>query len=183
MNGRISVCPCSDNEWFPRLDRETEPRVSDGTRINADPGIRRPGRVLTKHLSHSARTHSCLNPSTASIMPLSEIRPGARAAGRPVRHSLGPQHHALHARAFNGTQGQHRKIWGRKADGPYGEDLTVWWMIFGTLVSQKSEIVENAESNEMKDLIYGMYYIPTPTSHTHVRVGCIQASSNQRGIK
>lgn len=30
---------------------------------------------------------------------------------------------ALHARAFNGTRGQHGKIWARKADGPCDENL------------------------------------------------------------
>lgn len=68
-----------------------------------------------------ANPHSCLSPSTTSIRPLSEIRPWAKAAGRPTLRSPGPSTAALHARAFNGTQGQLGMIWGWKSDGPYNE--------------------------------------------------------------
>ncbi len=82
-----------------------------------------------------------------------------------------PSTAALHARAFNGTQGQLGKIWARKADGPFNEapqwavndraDVIseVFWCIFFLFDS-----VSRVKRNEMKDLIYSMYYILTPTS-------------------
>lgn len=124
---RLRLC---DRKWMISFQRaslgwETGPKASDGTHITVDPGIRRPGLVLTKHLSIPQQGQQ--TPTRASV-----LQPHPSGLCRRFGHGpkllaglcsapLAPSTAALHARAFNGTQGQLGKIWGWKSDGPYNE--------------------------------------------------------------
>lgn len=126
-----------------RLDRETEPRVSDGTRINADPGIRRPHKTpVYPPAGQHTRTHALVLQPHPSC-PCRRFGQGPELLAGPCSVLSALCIAALHARAFNSTQGQHGKIWGRKADGPCDEGPRCvvndrLMLRFGAFVSQNA---------------------------------------------
>lgn len=152
---------------------KTEPKAGDGTHITVDPRIQRPGLVLTKHLSipqqgQQTPTHaSVLQPHPSGLCR--RFGHGPELLAVPCSAPLAPSTAALHARAFNGTQGQLGKIWGWKADGPYNEaphwavndraDVIscMFWCIFFFFVKQ-----EWNEGSNLQHVLHSDTHI-TPT--------------------
>lgn len=157
------------------LGWEMGPKASDGTHITVDPGIRRPGLVLTKHLSipqqgQQTPTHaSVLQPHPSGLCR--RFGHGPKLLAGPRSAPLAPVLLLSTPELLMALKGNSERYGAENPMGHTMKHLTEQWMTelmsflacFGELFVWQC-FKSKKKRNEMKDLIYSMYYILTPTS-------------------